>query len=111
MNNILLFTNDIELGTSLSERLLLADKKIIFIDKLFNIHTEAEIFIIDLDDHEIKPNKIVKILEKYSTIRVIGVMKKIQKKLWNDYKEAGCEIIYLRSSLIKNIDTILSNTN
>ena len=38
-------------------------------------------------------------------------MKEIQKKLWNDYRNAGCEMIFLRSVLIKNIDTILSNYN
>ena len=87
MNNILVFTNDLEFGTTLSEKLLHANKKIIFIDNLDELIDNKELFIIDLDDDEIK------------------------KSLWEDYREAGCEIIYLRSSLIKNIDSILSKNN
>ena len=68
-------------------------------------------FIIDLDDDEIKPKRIVKILEKHSAIRIIGVMNEIKKSLWEDYRKAGFEIIYLRSSLIKNIDSIISKNN
>ncbi len=111
MSNILLYTNDLELGTTLSERLLHGNNTIIFVEQLLDLNIDSNLLIIDLDDKEIKPNTIVKIIEKYSTIRVVGIMKEIQKKLWNDYRNAGCEMIFLRSVLIKNIDTILSNYN
>ena len=111
MSNILLYTNDLELGTTLSERLLHDNNTIIFVEQLLDLNIDSNLLIIDLDDKEIKPNTIVKIIEKYSTIRVVGIMKEIQKKLWNDYRNAGCEMIFLRSVLIKNIDTILSNYN
>jgi len=111
MSNILLYTNDLELGSTLSERLLHGNNTIIFVEKLLDLNIDSNLLIIDLDDKEIKPNTIVKIIEKYSTIRVVGIMKEIQKKLWNDYRNAGCEMIFLRSVLIKNIDTILSNYN
>ena len=111
MSNILLYTNDLELGTTLSERLLHGNNTIIFVEQLLDLNIDSNLLIIDLDDKEIKPNTIIKIIEKYSTIRVVGIMKEIQKKLWNDYRNAGCEMIFLRSVLIKNIDTILSNYN
>ena len=111
MSNILLYTNELELGTTLSERLLHGNNTIMFVEQLLDLNIDSNLLIIDLDDKEIKPNTIVKIIEKYSTIRVVGIMKEIQKKLWNDYRNAGCEMIFLRSVLIKNIDTILSNYN
>ncbi|MEC9273304.1 MAG: hypothetical protein VX680_01315 [Candidatus Neomarinimicrobiota bacterium] len=111
MSNILLYTNDLELGSTLSERLLHGNNTIMFVEQLLDLNIDSNLLIIDLDDKEIKPNTIVKIIEKYSTIRVVGIMKEIQKKLWNDYRNAGCEMIFLRSVLIKNIDTILSNYN
>ncbi|MEE3196537.1 MAG: hypothetical protein VX260_06230 [Candidatus Neomarinimicrobiota bacterium] len=111
MSNILLYTNDLELGTTLSERLLHGNNTIMFVEQLLDLNIDSNLLIIDLDDKEIKPNTIIKIIEKYSTIRVVGIMKEIQKKLWNDYRNAGCEMIFLRSVLIKNIDTILSNYN
>ena len=36
-------------------------------------------------------------------------MRQMKKQIWNDFRDAGCEMIYLRSVLIKNIDTLLSN--
>ena len=111
MNNILLFTNDLELGTTLSTRLLHANKKVIFVDQLYDLDDDADMFIIDLDDEEIEPKNILKIFERSPSIRVVGVMNKMRKNIWNDYREAGCEMIYLRSSIIKNIDTILSKKN
>ena len=50
MNKILLFTNDLELGTTLSKRLLHANKKVIFVDQLYDLDDDADMFIIDLDN-------------------------------------------------------------
>ena len=108
MNDILLYTNDLELGTTLSEKLLLGSNKITFMDQLNDLYNDTDLLIIDLDDNNINPKTIVKIIDNNSTIRVIGIMKEMQKNKWNNYRKAGCEMIYLRSVLIKNIDTILS---
>jgi hypothetical protein len=45
MNNILVFTNDLEFGTTLSEKLLHANKKIIFIDNLDELIDNKDLFI------------------------------------------------------------------
>jgi len=111
MSEILLYTNDLELGTILSERFLHANNAIMFVDHLNGLNNNTDLLIIDLDDKEINPKIIVKIIENNSAIRVIGIMKKIQKSEWDDYRKAGCEMIYLRSIFIKNIDTILPNKN
>jgi len=34
-------------------------------------------------------------------------MTQIQKQLRDDYRRSGCEMVYLRSALIKNPDSIL----
>ena len=109
MSDILLYTNDLELGATLSERLLHGNKSIMFLDHLNNIKNNSNLLIIDLDDTGINPKTIVNIIDNNSTIRVVGIMKEIQMNKWDEYRQAGCEMIYLRSVLIKNIDTILSN--
>jgi len=111
MSDILLYTNDLELGTTLSERLLHGSNTIMFLDHLNSLKKNANLLIIDLDDKEINPKTIVKIIENNPSIRVVGIMNEIQKNKWDDYRKAGCEMIYLRSVIIKNIDTILSNKN
>ncbi len=111
MRNILLYTNDLEFGTTLSEQLLYGNNKITFIDNLKELNNDANMLIIDLDSDEIKPDTISMILENNSSIRIVGIMRLMKKQIWNDFRDAGCEMIYLRSVLIKNIDTLLSNDN
>ena len=111
MRNILLYTNDLELGTTLSEQLLYGNNKITFIDNLKELNNDANMLIIDLDTDGIKPDTISMILENNSSIRIVGIMRQMKKQIWNDFRDAGCEMIYLRSVLIKNIDTLLSNDN
>ena len=111
MRNILLYTNDLELGTTLSEQLLYGNNKIRFIDNFNELNNDANMLIIDLDSDDIKPNIISMILENYSSIRIVGIMRQMKKQIWNDFRDAGCEMIYLHSVLVKNIDTLLSNDN
>ena len=111
MRNILLYTNDLELGTTLSEQLLYGNNKITFIDNLKELNNDANMLIIDLDSDGIKPDTISMILENNSSIRIVGIMRQMKKQIWNDFRDAVCEMIYLRSVLIKNIDTLLSNDN
>ena len=111
MSNILLYTNNLELGTKLSEQLLSGNNKITFIDNLKELNNDANMLIIDLDSDGIKPDTISMILENNSSIRIVGIMRQMKKQIWNDFRDAGCEMIYLRSVLVKNIDTLLSNDN
>ena len=111
MRNILLYTNVLELGTTLSEQLLYGNNKITFIDNFNELNNDANMLIIDLDSDDIKPNIISMILENYYSIRIVGIMRQMKKQIWNDFRDAGCEMIYLRSVLLKNIDTLLSNDN
>ncbi|GIS71361.1 MAG: hypothetical protein CM1200mP10_09380 [Candidatus Neomarinimicrobiota bacterium] len=63
--------------------------------------------LVDLDDSEIYPDEIQALKLKYPALRLIGFMTQIQKQLRDDYRQSGCEIVYLRSALINNPDSIL----
>ena len=101
MSNIYLYTNDIELGTKLTDRLLHLDHSIKFLDSL------ATLVLVDLDALEATPDAIQMLKLKYPDIRLIGFMTQIHKNLWDDYRQSGCEMVYLRSALINNPDSIL----
>ena len=88
MSDILLYTNDLELGTTLSERLLHGSNTIMFVDHLNSLNNNADLLIIDLDDKEINPKAIVKIIENNSSIRVVGIMKEIETNTLNEYRNA-----------------------
>ena len=107
MSNIYLYTNDVELGTKLTDRLLQLDHSIKFLDSLAALADENGLMVVDLDDSEATPNAIQALKLKYPDLRLIGFMTQIQKQLRDDYRQSGCDMVYLRSALIKNPDSIL----
>ena len=107
MSNIYLYTNDVELGTRLTDRLLQLDHSIKFLDSLVTLTDENSIVLVDLDALEATPDAIQTLKLKYPNLRLIGFMTQIHKILWNDYRQSGCEMVYLRSALINNPDSIL----
>ena len=107
MSNIYLYTNDVELGTKITDRLLQSDHSIKFLDYLAALTDENSLVLIDLDDSEATPDAIQTLKLKYPDLRLIGFMTKIQKQIWDNYRKSGCEMVYLRSTLINNPDSIL----
>ena len=107
MSNIYLYTNDVELGTRLTDRLLQLDHSIKFLNFLTDLADENSLVLVDLDDSEVNPDAIQALKLKYPALRLIGFMTQIQKQLRDDYRQSGCEMVYLRSALINNPDSIL----
>ena len=107
MSNIYLYTDDIELGTKLTARLIHLDRSIKFLDSLSTLADENSLVLIDLDTYEATPDAIQALKLKYPDLRLIGFMTQIHKKLRDDYRQSGCEMVYLRSALINNPGSIL----
>ena len=107
MSNIYLYTDDIELGTKLTARLMHLDRSIKFLDSLSTLADENSLVLIDLDTYEATPDAIQALKLKYSNLRLIGFMTQIHKKLRDDYRKSGCEMVYLKSALLNNPDSIL----
>ena len=107
MSNIYLYTNDIELGTKLTDRLLHLDHSIKFLDSLATLADENSLVLVDLDDPESTPEVIQGLRLNHPELRLIGFMTRIQKQRRDEYRRSGCEMIYLRSTLIKNPESIL----
>ena len=107
MSNIYLYTDDIELGTKLTDRLLQLDYSIKFLDSISTLADGNSLVLIDLDTYEATFDAIQTLKLKYPDIRLIGFMTQIHKQLWDDYRKSGCEMVYLRSALLNNPDSIL----
>ena len=107
MSNIYLYTNDIELGTKFTDRLLHLDHSIKFLDSISTLADGNSLVLIDLDTYEATFDAIQTLKLKYPDIRLIGFMTQIHKNLRDDYRQSGCEMVYLRSALINNPDSIL----
>ena len=107
MSNIYLYTDDIELGTKLTARLIHLERSIKFLDSLSTPADENSLVLIDLDTYEATPDAIQALKLKYPNLRLIGFMTQIHKKLRDDYCKSGCEMVYLKSALLNNPDSIL----
>ena len=107
MSNIYLYTDDIELGTKLTARLIHLERSIKFLDSLSTLADENSLVLIDLDTYEATPDAIQALKLKYPNLRLIGFMTQIHKKLRDDYRKSGCEMVYLKSVLLNNPDSIL----
>jgi|TARA_B100000929_G_C15197842_1_gene314668 hypothetical protein len=107
MSNIYLYTDDIELGTKLTARLIHLERSIKFLDSLSTLADENSLVLIDLDTYEATPDAIQALKLKYPNLRLIGFMTQIHKKLRDDYRKSGCEMVYLKSALLNNPDSIL----
>ena len=107
MSDIYLYTNDVELGTKLTDRLLQIEHSIRFLDSLITSFNKNSIVLVDLDNTESTPEVIQGLRLKHPELRLIGFMTRIQKQQRDEYRRSGCEIVYLRSALINNPDSIL----
>ena len=107
MSDIYLYTNDLELGTKLTNRLLQIEHSIRFLDTLITSFNKNSTVLVDLDDVESTPEVIQGLRLNHPELRLIGFMTRIQKQRRDEYRRSGCEMIYLRSTLIKNPESIL----
>ena len=107
MKNIALFIKDFQKGAELSNRLVDMDIEITFSESIYDLPDHCEIGIIDLDEEKFSNQEFVAEVKKQSGITLIGYMDKVTKRLLDDYKSIGCDMILPKASIAKNIKKIL----
>ena len=107
MKNIALFIKDFKKGTEISSHLVDMDIDITFSESIYDLPDHCEIGIIDLDEEKFSNQEFVAEVKKQSGITLIGYMDKVTKRLLDDYKSIGCDMILPKASIAKNIKKIL----
>ena len=107
MKNIALFIKDFKKGTELSNHLVDMDIEITFSESIYDLPDHCEIGIIDLDEEKFSNQEFVAEVKKQSGITLIGYMDKVTKRILDDYKSIGCDMILPKASISKNIKKIL----
>ena len=79
MNKIGIFTKDIKLGTSLSERLVNYNRKFLLLDKLEELDGSFRVAIIDLNEKDFRDESFIKSVSTNQNIYVICIAKKVVK--------------------------------
>ena len=108
MNKIGIFTKDIKLGTSLSERLVNYNRKFFLLDKLKELDDSFKVAIIDLNENDFRDESFVKSVSINKNIYVIGIAKKVVKNENDHFKNLGCNMMISSVGIIRNISSILN---
>tara|TARA_B100000427_G_scaffold320831_1_gene320623 strand:+ start:674 stop:1030 length:357 start_codon:yes stop_codon:yes gene_type:complete len=110
MNKILLFVKDFELGTKISSACIDSGYSIEFSDE----NTDPNLFknntllvFVDLDEKVFSSVGLVSELKRRD-LKVVGIMKKIKNQERSKLQSAGCDIIFPKASIIKNIPKLLN---
>ena len=109
MPKVLLFIKDFELGSRLSSVCVDAGCSVEFSDEntnpdLFEEH--IKIAVVDLDEKIFASVGLVAELKRRE-IKIIGIMKKINNRDRSKLSTAGCDIIFPKNSLVKNMPRLL----
>ena len=108
MNKIGIFTKDIKLGTSLSERLVNYDRKFFLLDKLEELDDTFRVVIIDLNEKDFRDESFIKGVSTNQNIYIIGIAKKVVKNENDFFKNLGCNMMISSVGIIRNISSILN---
>ncbi len=114
MADIIIFTSDFKLGTKLSESIIQLDKSVIFADNKTDwnkqVTSRTKAVIVDLDDPGYGTVSHISTLWSLNKeMIIIGVMTRVQKLLHDKLRSAGCGFILPRSSLVKNLPSLLKD--
>lgn len=114
MAEVLLFIHDFKLGTKISDILIREDRSVEFVDDLTRwpgqLQSDTRLCIVDLDDTDFGTVHLISLLRaNRPELQIVGYFKYTVKETHDKLKAAGCNLILTRSSLAKNIPTLVKN--
>ncbi len=112
MADILLYVHDFQLGTEISEQFIRLDKTVEFFNTLPAVKTripnETAIVILDLDEDDFNSADLISYIRNFRPdIMIYGFKRTISKRIHEELKNAGCDLIFPRSSFIKNLPGLI----
>ena len=109
MVEILLFIKDFEFGSKVSSSCVDQEKNVEFSDENStpdSFPKSVKMAIVDMDEEVIASIGLVAELKRLN-IAVIGTKKRISNKEQSKIKSVGCDMLLPKSSLVKNIPSLI----
>ena len=109
MVEILLFIKDFEFGSKVSSSCVDQEKNVEFSDensKPDSFPKSVKMAIVDMDEEVFASIGLVAELKRLN-IAVIGTKKRISNKEQSKIKSVGCDMLLPKSSLVKNISSLI----
>ena len=110
MVEILLFIKDFEFGSKVSSICVDQEKNVEFSDensKPDSFPKSVKMAIVDMDEEVFASIGLVAELKRLN-IAVIGTKKRISNKEQSKIKSVGCDMLLPKSSLVKNIPSLIN---
>ena len=110
MVEILLFIKDFEFGSKVSSSCVDQEKNVEFSDensKPDSFPKSVKMAIVDMDEEVFASIGLVAELKRLN-IAVIGTKKRISNKEQSKIKSVGCDMLLPKSSLVKNIPSLIN---
>mgnify|MGYP001445282400 FL=1 len=112
MKKVAILIKDFRLATKIVESIANLGYESFFPDPNQDYRWKADIIIVDLDYEKNRGfNQIRQCLESQTEVEIIGYAKRVSKSLRNEAIEAGCKWIFSKSSLYRNISSLLTSIN
>ena len=109
MVEILLFIKDFEFGSKVSSSCVDQEKNVEFSDensKPDSFPKSVKMAIVDMDEEVFASIGLVAELKRLN-IAVVGTKKRISNKEQSKIKSVGCDMLLPKSSLVKNIPSLI----
>ena len=109
MKNILLFIKDFELGSKVSSACVDYEMNVEFCDENTSpddFANQSILAIIDLDEDVFFSVGLISELKRHQ-LKIIGSFNELKAKNLKKLKSAGCDLILPKSSLVKNLPSMI----
>ncbi|MBF88187.1 MAG: hypothetical protein CMG75_00745 [Candidatus Marinimicrobia bacterium] len=112
MKKIAIIIDDFQLATKIVDAVGYLGGESIFPDQNKNLQWKADLIIVDLDcEKNTGFNQIKKYLKSQADVNIIGCAKRVSKSLRKEAITAGCKMVLTKSSLSRNISSLLMGFN
>lgn len=110
MKRVALYVREFELGTRLADAITARGDVCSFPEPEGGDMPEAEVAIIDFDEAELHPFGLAQHLTESSLeVSVVGCATRVSKKLMDEAKRVGCRWVFPKSSLVRNLPSVLAD--
>ena len=109
MTNIVLFVRDFQKGAQLSEKLNSINLNVSFGESIYDLPDKCSLAVLDFDDKKFNNLDFILELKTKAKIKLICYKSLIQKKSHDAIKNAGCDILVTKASIVMNIQILVKN--
>lgn len=110
--DVIVILKDFEVGTRIADAVTARGKTVNFPEDTASLDRdlseETNLVVIDLEEESLHPLELVKgIRARFPGVSVVGFRPQVKKEAYLAARDAGCNWVLSRSTLMKNLPTLL----